>query len=152
MTMKYTSLFLALLLIAPALSAADSGAVAAKPLYRDPVYDGAADPTLIWNPLVKHWWMFYTNRRANVPGLSGVTWVHGTPIGIAESADGGANWKYVGAGRDARAGRNVADVSHRRAGHFRGLESSARHRATHQHKPFEMDESKETDAGLGSCD
>jgi beta-xylosidase len=39
--------------------------------------------------------MFYTNRRANVPGLSGVAWVHGTRIGIAESADG-ARWSYVG--------------------------------------------------------
>lgn len=39
--------------------------------------------------------MFYTNRRANVPGLTTVTWVHGTPIGIAESKDG-ANWTYRG--------------------------------------------------------
>jgi beta-xylosidase len=30
------------------------------------------------------------------PGLSGVAWVHGTPIGIAESSDGGATWKRVG--------------------------------------------------------
>src|ERR1019366_6734004 len=30
----------------------------------------------------------------NAPGLSGVTWVHGTTIGIAESADGGAHWKF----------------------------------------------------------
>ena len=40
--------------------------------------------------------MFYTNRRANVEGLSGVTWVHGTKIGIAESRDEGASWTYVG--------------------------------------------------------
>lgn len=73
-----------------------TGRIASKPLYRDPVYDGAADPTLIWNPQVKRWWMFYTDRRANAAGLSGVTWVHGTPIGIAESADGGAHWKFVG--------------------------------------------------------
>ncbi|HRH46155.1 MAG TPA: family 43 glycosylhydrolase [Pyrinomonadaceae bacterium] len=51
---------------------------------------------VIYNPKVKKWWMFYTNRRANVPNLSGVTWVHGTPIGIAESDDNGASWKYVG--------------------------------------------------------
>jgi hypothetical protein len=70
--------------------------VAAKPLYRDPVYDGAADPVVVWNPFVERWWMFYTNRRANAPGLSGVAWVHGTPIGIAESADGGATWTYRG--------------------------------------------------------
>jgi len=69
---------------------------APKPLYRDPVYDGAADPVVIWNPLVERWWMFYTNRRANVPDLPGVSWVHGTPIGIAESADGGTTWTYVG--------------------------------------------------------
>lgn len=88
-----------------------TGRVAAKPLYRDPVYDGAADPTLIWNPLVKKWWMYYTDRRANVPGLSGVTWVHGTPIGIAESADGGAHWKFVGMAQfdlpDTYGGTNV---------------------------------------------
>ncbi len=94
--MKPTGLLLAFLFIAQSALAADAGPVAAKPLYRDPIYDGAADPTVIWNPLVKHWWMFYTNRRANVPGLSGVTWVHGTPIGIAESADGGAHWQHVG--------------------------------------------------------
>jgi hypothetical protein len=76
--------------------AQDQGILANKPLYRDPVFDGAADPVVIWNPKVRRWWMFYTNRRANVPGLPGVAWVHGTPIGIAESADNGANWKYVG--------------------------------------------------------
>lgn len=69
--------------------------MADKPLFRDPVHDGAADPVVIWNPQRNRWWMFYTNRRANVPGLSGVTWVHGTRIGIAESRDG-ASWSYVG--------------------------------------------------------
>ncbi|HWA86100.1 MAG TPA: glycosyl hydrolase [Opitutus sp.] len=69
---------------------------APKPLFRDPVYDGAADPVVIWNPHVRRWWMFYTNRRANVPGLSGVAWVHGTKIGIAASADAGRTWNYVG--------------------------------------------------------
>ncbi|WP_198118265.1 family 43 glycosylhydrolase [Massilia rhizosphaerae] len=72
------------------------GAVAAKPLFRDPVYDGAADPTLVWNAARKRWWMFYTNRRATAQGLPGVSWVHGTRIGITESADGGAHWTYVG--------------------------------------------------------
>jgi hypothetical protein len=69
--------------------------VAAKPLFRDPVYDGAADPTVIYNPTDKKWYMLYTNRRANLPGGGGVAWVHGTPIGIATSADGGATWQYV---------------------------------------------------------
>lgn len=88
-------LLLAGLLAAP-LPAAETAPVAAKPLFRDPVFDGAADPVVIWNPAAQRWWMFYTNRRANAPGLSGVAWVHGCRIGIAESADGGANWKYLG--------------------------------------------------------
>ncbi len=66
-----------------------------KPLFRDPVFDGAADPVVIWNRGEKKWFMFYTNRRANADGLDGVTWVHGTRIGIAESSDGGATWKYL---------------------------------------------------------
>jgi sucrose-6-phosphate hydrolase SacC (GH32 family) len=74
----------------------DGGSVASKPLYRDPVYDGAADPVLVWNRQEAKWWIFYTNRRANAPRLPGVSWVHGTRIGIAESADGGATWKYRG--------------------------------------------------------
>lgn len=71
------------------------GTLAPKPLYRDPVYDGAADPAIIFNTAEKKWLMFYTNRRANVAGLTNVTWVHGTSIGIAESLDG-ANWSYRG--------------------------------------------------------
>lgn len=27
---------------------------------------------------------------------AGVTWIHGTPIGMAESTDGGATWTYRG--------------------------------------------------------
>ena len=72
-----------------------SGTLAPKPVYRDPVFDGAADTVVVWNPHVSRWWMFYTNRRANGKGLSGVAWVHGTKIGIAESEDG-ANWRYLG--------------------------------------------------------
>ena len=94
------SFFLRVVLLAAGLAFATelaaAHAAAPQPLYRDPVYDGAADPVVIWNPAAARWWMFYTNRRANVPGLSGVAWVHGTPIGIAESADGGLSWKYAG--------------------------------------------------------
>ncbi|HEY3757499.1 MAG TPA: glycoside hydrolase family 2 TIM barrel-domain containing protein [Opitutaceae bacterium] len=70
--------------------------IAPKPLFRDPIGDGASDPTVIWNPTDRKWFMFYTSRRANAVGLGhGVEWVHGTPIGIATSADGGVTWKYL---------------------------------------------------------
>ena len=78
------------------LAVAVTPPTAPHPLYRDPVFDGAADPVVIWNPTNQRWWMFYTNRRANVPGLSGVAWVHGTKIGIAESSDGGVTWNRLG--------------------------------------------------------
>ena len=104
MFQSVTVRFAAGLAMAAALTLAQSSAMrqqpegkpAPKPLYRDPVYDGAADPVLVWDGARKRWLMFYTNRRANVPNLEGVTWVHGTKIGIAESADRGATWKYVG--------------------------------------------------------
>jgi sucrose-6-phosphate hydrolase SacC (GH32 family) len=68
--------------------------LAPKPLFTDPVYDGAADPVVIWNKKENKWFMLYTNRRANTSDTGGVKWVHGTRIGIAESKDG-ATWKYV---------------------------------------------------------
>lgn len=68
--------------------------VAPKPLFEDPIFNGAADPVIVWNKQAKKWFMFYTNRRANAEGLDGVTWVHGTRIGIASSVDG-AKWQYV---------------------------------------------------------
>ncbi len=71
------------------------GALATKPVYRDPVFDGPTDPVLCWNKQEKKWFMFYTSRRANMPGLEGASWVHGTKIGVAESSDG-VNWKYRG--------------------------------------------------------
>jgi hypothetical protein len=81
---------------------------AAKPLFRDPMYDGAADPTVIWNANEKKWFMFYTNRRANLTnGADGVSWVHGTKIGIAESSDGGATWKYHGTADVAYGGEGM---------------------------------------------
>ncbi|WP_029272613.1 family 43 glycosylhydrolase [Flavobacterium sp. KJJ] len=67
--------------------------IADKPLYRDPIFDGAADPTIIWNKKEKKWFMFYTNRRAKDSTAKGITWVHGTKIGIATSPDA-AKWTY----------------------------------------------------------
>lgn len=74
-----------------------------RPVYIDPVYDGAADPSVIWNKVEKKWFMFYTNRRAKTDDSLGVRWVHGTRIGIAESSDGGATWKY----------RDTANINYR---------------------------------------
>ncbi|GAF02111.1 glycoside hydrolase family 88 protein [Saccharicrinis fermentans] len=68
--------------------------VAPSPLFRDKQFDGAADPVVIWNKAEKKWFMFYTNRRAKLKNNKGLEWVHGTPIGIAESEDGGLTWKY----------------------------------------------------------
>lgn len=74
-----------------------ANAAAPKPLYRDPVYDGAADVSIIYDRAAGEWKMFYTNRRATMklPDPKDVAWVHGTAIGIAASADG-AQWRYQG--------------------------------------------------------
>lgn len=73
-----------------------SGAVvSATELYRDPVYDGATDPTVVIDA-AGSWWMFYTQRRATHPDPGpGVAWVHGSRIGVARSDDGVA-WTYAG--------------------------------------------------------
>lgn len=78
--------------------AAGPGGSAAKPLFRDPVHDGAADASIIRDHASGRWLMFYTNRRADLTGLAedDVSWVHGTHIGIAESENGGASWRYAG--------------------------------------------------------
>ncbi|MCU1567721.1 MAG: glycoside hydrolase, family 43 [Pseudarthrobacter sp.] len=64
--------------------------------YRDPVWDGPTDPVLVPDYLTGEWVLFYTQRRAAAPGLTGVEWVHGTSIGVARSSDGGLNWTYQG--------------------------------------------------------
>lgn len=76
------------------------------PLFRDPFYDGAADPTIVWNHQEKAWWIVYTQRRANVY-CPGEAYGHGTDIGIASSVDGGA-WRYRGTlqGLEFERGRN----------------------------------------------
>lgn len=78
------------------------------PLFRDPMHDGAADPVAIWNRHAGEWWLVYTNRRTTAPG-PGVTWVHGTDLGVAASADGGRTWTYRGTltGLETEWGRNT---------------------------------------------
>lgn len=65
------------------------------PLYRDPIYDGAADPIVIWNHVEKEWWMIYSQRKANQQ-IPDVAFCYGTDIGIASSSDNGASWIYRG--------------------------------------------------------
>lgn len=64
-------------------------------LYRDPVYDGATDPRVVIDA-DGLWWMFYTQRRASLEDAGpGVSWIHGSRIGVATSHDG-VEWTYDG--------------------------------------------------------
>ncbi|GAO29432.1 family 43 glycosylhydrolase [Geofilum rubicundum] len=83
-------------------SASQEDVLVPKPLFRDPVYDGTADPVVVFNREAEEWFMFYTNRRAKDTTLNGFEWVHGTRIGIAASKDG-VNWTY----------RDTADIDYR---------------------------------------
>ncbi|CAM3231370.1 glycosyl hydrolase [Paenibacillus lupini] len=78
------------------------------PLFRDPIFDGAADPVVVWNREAQEWWMIYTNRRATAEGET-FAWVHGTDLGVASSRDGGSSWLYRGTlqGLDIEWGSNT---------------------------------------------
>lgn len=67
---------------------------APAPLFRDPIFDGAADPSMAWNHETEEWWILYTQRRANVD-VPGKGWIHGSDIGVATS-DGGRRFLYRG--------------------------------------------------------
>lgn len=68
---------------------------APAPLFDDPIFHGATDPFVIWNPVKNQWFMYYTQRRASMPNPEGVSWVHGSKIAYATSSDG-VNWTYGG--------------------------------------------------------
>lgn len=108
--------------------------IPSAPLFRDPIWDGAADPAIIWNKQEKSWWIFYTNRRAYGPN-HGVSYVHGTDIGIASSQDFGRTWSYRGiaGGLDFEYGRNTYwapeviehdDMYHMYVSYVRGIPST----------------------------
>lgn len=88
---RLLSLGAALLLSLPAQ------AQAPRPLYRDPLFDGAADVSLVFNQGLRRWEMFYTNRRATLrlADPKDVSWVHGTRVSIASSEDGN-HWRREG--------------------------------------------------------
>ncbi|WP_197527052.1 glycoside hydrolase family protein [Pirellulimonas nuda] len=79
---------------------------APAPLFRDPMFDGAADPSIVFNPEDGSWLIYYTQRRAGLI-CPGVAWCYGTKIGIAKSTDQGRNWKYVGAARGLDRGTDI---------------------------------------------
>jgi len=93
---------LSLLCLASAQAATPPGRPAPRPLYRDPPFDAPTDPVLCFNAEAGKWFMYYTARRATATNAPGFAWVHGTSIGMAESADGGATWAY----------RGTADISY----------------------------------------
>ena len=68
---------------------------APAPLFRDPVFDGAADPTVIFDSAKNEWLIYYTQRRATLE-LTGTEYCYGTAIGVAASSDQGATWHYKG--------------------------------------------------------
>lgn len=70
-------------------------AKAPAPLFDDPLWHGAADPTVLWNPIAGEFTIYYTQRRASLKDAVGVDWCHGSAIGIATSKDG-ITWKYDG--------------------------------------------------------
>lgn len=78
-----------------------------KPLFRDPVYDGASDPAVIYNRKEQCWYMLYTQRRASDISV-GVSNIHGSKIGMASSATG-QDWVYRGTleGLDFEPGHNT---------------------------------------------
>ena len=69
--------------------------ISRSPLFDDPMWHGAADPTIIRNSKEHQWVMYYTQRRATLVPANGVDWAHGTAIGIAKSSDG-VSWTYAG--------------------------------------------------------
>ena len=66
-----------------------------SPLFKDPIYNGAADPMVIRKESDGLFYMFYTQRRANQQA-EGVSWCYGTSVGVAESPNG-EDWHYRGA-------------------------------------------------------
>ena len=73
--MKYNllSLFLALsTFVVIAQEPFDMSTIPA-PLFRCPIYDGAADSAIQWNSETNGWWIFYMQRRVNVLSLQDVS-------------------------------------------------------------------------------
>jgi len=72
--------------------------IVSSPLYKDPIFNGPADPMVIRKESDGKFYMFYTQRRANQQ-VDYVSYCYGTAIGVAESTNG-AQWLYRGAHAD----------------------------------------------------
>ena len=93
-------LLLFFLIFADGLPAPEFDIINTKaPLWRDPLYDGAADPTISYDFLTQEWFIHYTQRRASDRTLGNRSWCFGTDIAAAVSADKGITWKYLGPAR-----------------------------------------------------
>src|SRR5438445_3228288 len=122
---------------------------APAPLFRDPIYDGAADPVVVYNREKKQWWMFYTQRRANVQS-AGVAFCYGTSIGVAVTDDHGQSWSYHGAPKlEFEEGVNTfwapdiffdKGIYHMFVAYIRGVRNNweGAHRSFYQQGPLEL--------------
>ena len=96
-----TAVALAQLLFTSSTSATQPGSAAsasALPFYRDPLFDGAHDPEIVWNEQENCYWLLYLQNRYNIPRSDpaplGQTSL--TDIGLASTPDGGRSWVYRG--------------------------------------------------------
>jgi len=94
---KYLLVFVIMCMVVNAMETygQETNHIAPAPLFRDPITDGVADPTLIYNREEKAWWMLYTQRRANTDAAD-VAYCYGTAIAIASTSDEGKTWVYRG--------------------------------------------------------
>lgn len=79
---------------------------AKAPLYRDPIFDGAADPSVVYEESDGSWLIYYTQRRANVQ-VPGVAWGFGLKIGVARSTNKGRIWEYAGIAKGLSTGSQL---------------------------------------------
>lgn len=94
----------------PGYAVAPDGALlierAQAPLYRDPIFDGAADPSVVYEESDGSWLVYYTQRRANVQ-VPGVAWGFGCKIGVARSTNKGRSWQYAGIAKGLSTGSQL---------------------------------------------
>lgn len=103
--MKKPFLYLLCIVFFQTLSSQNFYLPESEPAYIDSLWHGSADPTLLWNPVKKEFYMYYTQRRAN---MEGPEWPEGTKIGIAASKDG-RQWRYIGTCKGERLENPVED-------------------------------------------